>query len=111
MSKLSKTLVLPFAIVAMLFLGALTISASNVTEIEVNNVKTAAVDYVGKVFIPDVNNLGSYIQIGTTDSGCTLEILSETCMFYDETTNTDVQVWGLYPGSTNDYRPLYTIVL
>lgn len=111
MKEFKKILILPFAITAMLFLGALTTSASNVSDVKEASIVANPVDYVGDVFIPHATIPNTYIKIGETEEGCTLDEAVTRCLYFDETSSSDVQTWGIVPGTTNVYKPLYTMPL
>ncbi|MHC5354716.1 hypothetical protein ACYSNX_11190 [Myroides sp. LJL115] len=109
MKKMFKSLFLPLAVFAMLGLGALTLSASNVTndvvtEAEFTSDNFAQTPYTGIVYY-EISPLVYTEAIGVTADHCSLDEGDEMC--YIEINNVLTQAYG--KDSLGVIRPLFEL--
>ncbi|MDM1412123.1 hypothetical protein HX038_15410 [Myroides odoratimimus] len=113
MKKYIQNLLVPFAVLAMLTVGAFTINASEKTDKAVN-VETvtepeAEPSYQGKVYIRTEDPIThDYIfneVYPTSEGDCSLTILSERCTVMVDGIEHDL--WG--EDSLGDFIPLYKL--
>ncbi|MHC5362097.1 hypothetical protein [Myroides sp. LJL110] len=98
MKEFKRILILPFAITAMLFLGALTTSASNVSDVEV-----APVEYFGNIYVADPVIPNTFHLVGSTDGGCYIEASGDSCTLEEEGMT---QIYGEDPNNPGVYIAL-----
>ncbi|MHC5201469.1 hypothetical protein ACYSNV_04510 [Myroides sp. LJL119] len=108
MKEFKRILILPFAITAMLFLGALTTSASNVSDVEVASIVLNPTPYMGTVYKQSPLGSSNYVPVTVdpTEHNCTLEpIETDQCFIIENGVYTP-----LFGVELGDYKPLYQIV-
>lgn len=114
MKKLIQNLFMPFAVVAMLSVGAFTVNASEKTgnAVEIEKMETIAEpksqsSYDGDVFIrkkdPITNNYVYTMVINTSETDCGLEVSLNRCI--TEVEGKDQELWG--KDLHDNYIPLY----
>ncbi|EHO13118.1 hypothetical protein HMPREF9714_00952 [Myroides odoratimimus CCUG 12901] len=106
MKHLIKNLLMPFAVVAMLSVGAFTMNASNKADnkIEATKIAESQTLYIGTLHY----KVGSTYPIATIvdRKDCTLD--ETTVAYYEEVNNQQTRMYG-WDSNLNDYRPLFEI--